>query len=206
MLINIRGTNGSGKTTLAREFIAPNAETLTLFEYTDDKGRLKPVKGTLSEIDGKRYMVIGSYERPQGGLDGISTFALQMDAIRAATNVGTYAKDYGVNHVIFEGIMCATTFGAWGNFMLGARDMGLQPMVAYLSTPLNVCLERIKERQKRAGKEREIKTDLVQNKIKMIDSTRRKFEALGIPVCVLGCDFPLVELKQAALNFYGEHL
>jgi thymidylate kinase len=60
--------------------------------------------------------------------------------------------------------------------------------VAYLDTPLELCLERIRGRQEAAGKVREIKIDLVKDKIKAINATRAKMQAAGIATVLLRHD------------------
>lgn len=183
MIINIRGTNGSGKTTLARRFILDNAQTVLLVSYpwpsTKEPDRLKDVTGQLSEIPGLGTVcVVGSYAQAQGGLDTIPSFAIQFAAIKAAADIA--------DHVICEGILASTVAGSWVEFFADAMVLADQQVaVCYLDPPLEVCLQRIRERQERAGKVREIKANLVEAKIKAINATNRRFRERGIPTYLL---------------------
>ena len=175
MIINIRGTNGSGKTTLARKFITDDARKVVLtkaaWPSAKDPDRLKDIVGMLSEVPGLGTVcVVGSYDQAQGGLDTIPNFALQFEAITEAQSLA--------DHVICEGILASTVAGSWLDFFLD-RAKTDEVAVCYLDTPMDVCLARIRERQQRAGKERDIKVELVADKIRAIAATKKRFDKDG---------------------------
>lgn len=199
MIINIRGTNGSGKTALARKFIADNAEEVTLEKYERGRGKVKLITGMLSTIKGKSFIVVGDYTRPQGGLDRIPTFQLQQQAILNAISRNP-------DNVIFEGILCSTVFGAWAPFMKDLKGKGLSPLIGYLDTPLDICIQRIYERQQMANRVRQINTQQVADKIRNTSVTRGKFESIGVPTCVLGYEDPLKCLLDGAKERYGKDI
>lgn len=186
MIINIRGTNGSGKTTLARAFQTPLAQTVNLVEYASptkrNPDRKKWVTGELSEFaDLGKVICVGSYSQVQGGLDTVGSFEAQQAAVQAAA----YMK--GVDHVICEGILASTVAGSWLTFFkeMNGRWKGLSEGqcrvgVVYLQTPVETCLERITQRQERAGKVRPIKVDQVKDKVRAIQATRIKFQSAGV--------------------------
>lgn len=203
MIINIRGTNGSGKTTLARQLLGPDPLPVDLIPYEaptkKDPNRVLHVEGY-----GKpgEFLAIGSYKQGCGGMDTVPSFDLQQ---RAVLKAARWQDQYGVGlageapkHVICEGVLASTVAGSWLEFFKTADLGGHEVLVAYLDTPLEVCLERIKARQKASGRaEREIKTDLVADKIKAINATRAKFEAAGIRTVSLGWEAPYDDLREA---------
>lgn len=180
MLINIRGTNGSGKTTLARSFQEGGSIVhLTSYQKQLKHGfKNKEVTGVVNTIPViGRVICVGSYAQAQGGLDTIPSFDLQMEAVRMALGKA--------EHVICEGILASTVAGSWLKFFRELADRGTHTLVGYLDTPVEVCLERIRGRQERAGKVRDIKEELVRDKVKAIEATRDKFTRAGIDTVTL---------------------
>lgn len=188
MILNIRGTNGSGKTTLARAFIKPDTEVV-LTEYTHQlKASVisRPIYGYRS--DG--VCVIGSYRTACGGLDTIKTFELSRRVIRTALELGD-------SHVIAEGVLASTVFGSWAAFARQMDEAGYPFVFAYLQTPVEVCLERI--RMRNGGKA--IDEKLVRDKVRAVAATREKAMAAGLQVY----DLPLGgELEAAHAILRGE--
>nr|QIG67110.1 P-loop NTPase domain-containing protein [Rhizobium phage RHph_TM26] len=195
MIINIRGTNGSGKTTLARTFQDhPSARVVNLVDYPAptkrDPAAIKFVTGVVTDLPGVGSVCcVGSYSQAQGGLDTVPNFELQRMAIAHAAAI--------CDHVICEGVLASTVAGSWLEFFVRTQMAGLKVAVCYLDTPLDVCLARIKERQERAGKVRDIKEDLVADKVKAIDATRAKFDAAGISTYTL---FSREDMCEAQLH------
>lgn len=192
MIINIRGTNGSGKTHLARQLIGETAAPINLVKYPSptkkDPNREAFVEGWGTPGG---FLAVGSYKQGCGGMDTIPSFAIQQDAVVAALERGCAAE-----HIICEGVLASTVAGSWLEFFTGPRVHFEQVLIAYLDTPLELCLERITARQIAAkGEAREIKTDLVRDKIKAINATRAKFDAAGIDTVTLRHDLALSDLK-----------
>ena len=191
MIINIRGTNGSGKTTLARALITPQAQPVDLVWYDNptkrDPGRRSSVEGWGTSGG---YLAVGKYSTGCGGMDTIKTFDLQQQAVMAATRLPGSPR-----HVICEGVLASTVAGSWLEFFKQQEAQGHRVLVAYLDTPLELCLERIRERQRATDRgEREIKEDLVADKIKSIKATRSKMEFAGIPTVLLRHDQAVEDL------------
>lgn len=203
MIINIRGTNGSGKTTLARSFQSSDAHVEEVLRRSvlsptkKDPNRMVDVVVTavVSHVSGVvgEVACIGSYAQAQGGLDTVGSFELQQEAVMAA------AKRWP--HVVCEGVLASTVFGSWATtFGELARD-GHDVLVAYLDTPVEVCLSRIRERQERAGKVREIKEDQVRDKVRAILATRDKFaKQAGVTVV----DLPHRSAWEALIKVMAE--
>ena len=71
-------------------------------------------------------------------------------------------------------------------------------LIAYLDTPVELCLERITARQIAArGEAREIKADQVAAKVKAIAATRARFDAAGIRTVLLRHDHAKADLMEA---------
>ena len=196
MIINIRGTNGSGKTHLVRDLLGEDPFfPVDLAQYPSptkkNPDRVKWVEGW-GHPGG--FLAIGSYERGCGGMDTIPNFALQQNAIWRAHTWEGMAGD-PPKHVLCEGVLCSTVFGSWYDFF-NQFDRS-EVLIAYLDTPLELCLKRIRERQKASGRaEREINTDLVANKMRTIQSTRKKFGRAGFQTVTLNHNHAATNLRE----------
>lgn len=185
LVFNIRGTNGAGKTTLARKFLPPNLQggpfggpvDLNWYDAPTLKepDRRKRVEGYGFYVDGRPLVVVGPYKTATGGLDNVPSFAIQQGAI-------IYALDFlRTPFVIAEGVLASTVYGSWGEFAntLKQSEPSHDFAFCYLQTPLDVCFDRIRQRQEASGKVKEIKRELVADKFKAIAATRAKALAEG---------------------------
>jgi predicted ABC-type ATPase len=183
---NIRGTNGSGKSTLARAFLPPNPRgdaeggPVDLAWYAAptkrDPVRRKRSEGTVRKFDGIGLVgLIGRYDTACGGMDALPSFDVQQRSIAEMLSSPTLHAD----HVLAEGILASTVYGSWADFARACRENEHRFAFVYMHTPLDVCLRRIKARQAAAGREREIKEDLVRDKFAAIMRTRDKAVADG---------------------------
>lgn len=178
--IQIRGTNGSGKSTLARALMAGSdgkvgTISIPVLRYTTEKGRERIVPATL----GWRCAILGDYSTMAGGLDKVPTFALQQEAVAAALEQ--------FNVVVAEGVLASTVYGSWATFAHALHDGGHRTIWAYLQTPIETCLARI--RQRNGGKP--IKEEQVRDKVRAIAATRRKVRVednIATPLLPLGAE------------------
>lgn len=196
-IYNIRGPNGSGKSTLARSLIngdpaappnRPEVESPTMVDLhwyhsptKRDPKRRKPVEGYVCRYPGLEAIVVGSYRTACGGLDTTPNFATAFSSIEAAVNIlHDLSPPSSHRAVVCEGVISSTVWGSWGEFADNYKDTNhAQFAFVYLLPPLEVCLERIRERQRAAGGERPIKEDLVADKLKAVAATREKALAAG---------------------------
>lgn len=132
-VFDIRGTHGSGKTTVAREF-TEGATPLHARPLTHP-GKKTTLGYKIHELN---LIVVGKYDTPCGGCDGIKT----QDEIKA--RVDLFLK-HGHN-VLLEGILVAHTYGPWEEFARG-KDWNF----VILDTPLEVCIERVNARRMARG-------------------------------------------------------
>ena len=202
MIINIRGTNGSGKTHLARQLIGENATPVDLVTYPSptkrDPNRVKHVEGWGVP---NNFLAVGSYRQGCGGMDTIPSFDLQQQAVRVAEEWRKGGKPMagdGPEYVVCEGVLASTVAGSWLEFFSNMKIGGTDILIAYLDTPLELCLERIRQRQIAAkGEAREIKVDQVAAKVKAINATMRRFESTGIRCVTLRHGSALGDLTEA---------
>lgn len=166
MIINIRGTNGSGKSTVATGFLGrfPRRERYGCF------GTRYP---QAYEVDcglDKYLYVIGPYVSPTGGADVVVGHGFD----RLIELVAQYAQ---VGHVLFEGMAISNSFGSIGEWLLKHKH---ESIVAFMDTPLRLCLEALSKRQ--AASSRPGNSAHVAEKYKQILRVRDRMSQAGIRV------------------------
>ena len=156
-----------------------------------DPARTRAVEGYCSprfaaDLD---ILTVGSYRTACGGMDGIPNFQTAFNAITGAIDVHRHYKKAATEQaIIAEGVLASTVWGSWAEYAAMVCDLGFQFAFCYLDTPLEVCLERIAKRQEASGKVRDIKTELVADKVKAIAATREKALQAGALVYDLPWD------------------
>lgn len=176
-IINIRGTNGAGKTKMAEAFLGRNADgslkgediILTSFEKQNKVSRVtKHVLGRWSAEE--RTMLVGKYGHANcGGCDTIPTQDLICEAVRRACH---YAD---CRVVVFEGSLVSTIFDRYRQLDLEMfKEGGWRFVWAYLQTPTETCIERVKARTGDGAK-----TSTIADKARAVAATRTKAHAAG---------------------------
>jgi thymidylate kinase len=140
IILRVAGTFGSGKTTAVREFLtAYPCETLM---------RGKKIAGYRVDLNEAGItvplFVIGKYDNTCGGTDAISTQAEIAERIMKAHPFG---------HVLYEGALVSAS-GVAGQVTQTIRGTGCD-VYAFLDTPLDLCITRVKGRRLAAGNEKE---------------------------------------------------
>src|SRR5579883_353659 len=136
MIVNVRGTNGSGKSQVIRNLIGG--------------GKRAPFYGLLGyrqpeayRLDGlgldQSLFVLGPYQTNTGGCDCVHPY----DLITSLLN-----KYEPAGHVIFEGSLISDNYGRIGEWL---TKRGRESIVAFLDTPLELCLQRLRARTEGAG-------------------------------------------------------
>jgi predicted ABC-type ATPase len=204
MIINTRGTSGSGKSTVVRRLLDHNKhkqvwsngteEVLVSVPTADEPAELVPAfSDKVYDLKRKKYellgyqltlpgnhqrtllgnhvlRIVGKYETPCGGCDGIKTQDLVEGRVRQ-----WHAAGY---NVLFEGLLISDIYTRWAQL---AKDVGLSNMVfAFLDTPLDVCIERVKGRRTARGNDKPLNETGTRQKW---DNARRvyaKFDNAGI--------------------------
>jgi hypothetical protein len=130
LVVNIRATNGGGKTTIMRKLI----ENFEGQPILTDAGK---IEGYLLNT-GTR--IVGRYETPTGGCDGIKT----QDEICAL--VRKYAA---LGNVVFEGLLVS---GLFSRYSALADSMPSDKFIfAFLDTPLEKCIAQTLGRREAKG-------------------------------------------------------
>lgn len=147
VLLYLKGSNGSGKSTV------PSA----LAKYDPDA--FYAVAGNrklLTVFPNFNAAACGKYDNSNSkGCDALKDTEEMIEALKLA------AEHFPHYDLIFEGIIPATIEGPWVPRLLEHRGPRRQLALGYITTPLEVCIERIKGRNA-PGKE--FKEDLVVGK------------------------------------------
>jgi hypothetical protein len=135
-MVKLHGTCGSGKTTIARQFFkaARNVRPIKsvhnskrIEAYCLDMGWEKPL------------WVLGSYESVCGGLD-------TCDADTCVDLVSRYGSKG--DNVFYESMIASGFYGRMGKV---SEQWGPHHIFAFLTTPIEVCIERTEQRRRDRG-------------------------------------------------------
>lgn len=163
MIVNIRGTNGSGKSTVVKTFLARRP-------YVEVFGVLGPRRPEAYKIrlTGKWLYVIGSYQTNTGGVDAMPLSSTELVAL-----LEKYRK---LGHVMFEGVVISTYYGAVGEWLEAHKE---EALVVFLDTSEEVCLQSVRARTLNS------RTKNIASKIKSIENVRERMIGVGIPTKLL---------------------
>ncbi len=181
IVINIRGNSGSGKTHLTREFMKKFKINEPM--WFGDADKTKRAHAMVDDIRGK-FCVIGSYDNACGGCDTIKTQAEVVNRVHLATLLGFKV-------IWLEGLIMSTIYGTVGDYSEQFKDRWV---FAYLTTPLDVCLERIYKRREQAGQIKPFNELNTRNRVASIESSRMKCLDRGRRVVDLDWCKPLPQL------------
>ncbi len=140
IILRIAGTFGSGKTTAVRTF-------LNSYPCQTIMGA-KKILGYCLDLNeaGVRapVYVVGKYDNTCGGTDAISTQAEIAEKV---------IKAHALGHVIYEGALVSSS-GLSGQVTQAVHGTGCD-VYAFLDTPQELCIERVKARRLAAGNTKE---------------------------------------------------
>lgn len=167
MIIKIHGTSGSGKTTAVRELM-DLANSVMPIRYGAQKAeayRLDAGVGTLPTY------VLGSYGNTCGGVDTIPSTAELINRVD---------KYHRQGHLVFEGLLISTYHGVLGAYLDNMADV--TKVWAFMDTPIDECVERVRQRRLAAGNTRPFSEANTRNRVKPIQALRSKLIARGSTV------------------------
>jgi hypothetical protein len=167
MIINIRGTSGSGKTHTVRKFMEYCGLETRL--YMEDK-----VIAHMVHFDLMPVYFIGSYVNVCGGCDSIPTQDMACSLVRHFSQFG---------HVIFEGLLMSHLYARYAALYLELTEFGNPFIFAYMDTPLDLCIDRVKQRRLEKGNLKEFNPQNTISHYESTWSTETKFQAVGIATC-----------------------
>lgn len=172
MIINLRGTSGAGKSHIVREVMSHFAVKMP--EYID--GRKRPLlyrlyPGESVEVETPRAVVLGHYETPCGGCDTISvpkSLDFIYDLVRREDSAGF--------HVLYEGLIVESDVRR----LAECHHEGRKVLVLALNTPVEVCLESVKQRRGERGDARELDPTNTVNRMPQIQKRMRRLREQGV--------------------------
>ena len=140
IILRVAGTFGSGKTTAVRQFLVSYpCETLM------SGGKIAGYRLDLNEAAVRAPLfIVGKYDNVCGGTDAIKTQAEIAEKILKAHPLG---------HVLYEGALVSAS-GLAGQVTQAIHGTGCD-VYAFLDTPQDVCIERVKGRRQAAGNDKE---------------------------------------------------
>lgn len=168
MIVSLRGTHSSGKTTVVKNLLAAS------------KIKPKPIYGVLGPRLPEAYQlqipkkskplfVIGPYIGvPTSGADVVTTGGFDV-------LISLIDKYHKKGHVLYEGILVSSNYGSVGEYLFSQKK---DVVVAFLDTPLEVCLEGLKTRQLTAVSKGKDDTHLREH-FKRIFRVRDRMEGFG---------------------------
>lgn len=160
-VIKLHGCSGAGKTTAVRTLLEHPKLTLV-----GPKGKPEAYRVQVPGVDGNTY-ILGSYENTCGGMDTVGS------ALEVMELIDKYAK---MGHVVFEGLLQSTYYGAMG---IHSQGYGYRYIYAFLDTPIDVCLERVEIRRAAANNTRKFDPQLTRDKWNTIRRLQAKLTAEG---------------------------
>jgi hypothetical protein len=171
MLLKIHGTSGAGKTTIVRDLMEVATQILPMGPVKRPEAYRLTVPGVARPV-----YVLGPYENTCGGMDGVSSVNDQIDLIHHYADLG---------HVIYEGLLLSTYYGSLG---AAVERYGKEHVWAFLDTPIEVCIERVKARRIAAGNDKPLNERNTRERMKPIMSLKARVERRGERVVVLKHD------------------
>jgi hypothetical protein len=156
MILKIHGTSGSGKSTIAFHFL----KTYPTIALTNAVGKIEAYQ---VDVPGwkKPLYILGRYTTQCGGCD----------TLKADDQIELLHKYADMGHVLYEGLLASEYYGKLGE---ASAEYGNDHIFAFLDTPIDLCIERIKARRLAAGNEKPLNEDNTRGRIKKIDALKRK--------------------------------
>lgn len=166
MLVNVRGCNGSGKSTIPMSMLDDPDMYVVEKLY---KGKPRKV---FTVFPNYGWVVLGSYHNKCGGLDGYVDTAMILKAAWLAV------KKFPEYNILMEGVIPSTVYSTYEKLFteINKKYPDLMIVVLSLLPPLEVCLERIQQRN--GGKN--IKEEQVASKWNTVAKNAEKFAQAGI--------------------------
>ncbi len=165
MIVKLHGTSGSGKSTVARFLL--NQGPVTLLPELNRRPEGYMVE--IAKLDKPLY-VLGPYIATCGGLDSIPN---------VDDHIMLLDKYVDQGHVFYEGLLQSEYYGRIGKI---TERWGDDHIFAFLDTPLDLCLERVRRRREDRGNTKPLDPTNTSLRIKKIQTLKNKLEhGLGIP-------------------------
>ena len=190
IIIAIKGTNGSGKSSVVRSLIAYLGKAATLrFNQRESGYRCRYGDGAL--------FVLGKYKTACGGLD--SSFSYKGAADDVMLCLDTLAAK---GHVVCEGLIAVSNYGfaRVTRFVDEQKAKGNHVIFARLDTPVELCVQRVRERRRLAGNPKPFNPEHLLEKHEALLCIQEKLGQAGCDARILPHEEPL----QTLLRWFEE--
>lgn len=168
MIVNIRGCNGAGKSTIpiSMKKLDPACEVIKLGVGKNGK----PCNPGITVFHDLQWVAIGVYNDKSGGAETCGT---NQDIRQTIEYALEHYPDYDI---VLESVIISTIKSTYAAQFKELEERGHQVLVMTFLPPLEVCLDRIQQRN--GGKP--IKEDLVADKYKRVSSGIKYFKDAGL--------------------------
>lgn len=134
IIVNIRGTGGSGKSTVPLQMYASDESKYLI--VPEDKSY------ALTVFPKYRFIAIGKYHNKTGGMDGLKTTEMVERSLEEAKKL---SRELGYD-ILMEGLLASGLQSRYLAMFQKASSDGFKPIVLVYTTPPDVCVKRIMER------------------------------------------------------------
>ena len=155
-IYDIRGTNGSGKSTLVREILRKWKNVFIQNEEIP-----------YHYVYGLNLCIMGGYAGKGSGVDNVKGSDRLQKFMWSKLEEG--------HNVLLEGVIVSHIFGRWNEMAHSVKAEGYDYKFYYMDVPIEVAIERVKDRREAAGKDREYNP---QNTIRFQEATLRTIDKL----------------------------
>lgn len=165
VIVNIRGCNGAGKSTIPMCMMDDKKMFVQSYDWEGKQ------KNMLTVFPSYGWVALGTYFNKTGGCDTLSTKSMTEYALIRAL------EDYPEYDIILEGIILSTVFSTYGELFKDLEEeFDRTAVIVTLTTPLEVCIERIYKRNGGKG----FNEKLVRDKRDMVMRSHEKYKAIGL--------------------------
>lgn len=183
VILRVAGTFGSGKTTAIRHFFTyPNQTLMSGSRIAGYRVEPPTVQQPL--------FIIGKYDNVCGGTDAIKTQAEIADKILRAHPHG---------HVLYEGALVSAS-GLGGAVTQAVHPTGCD-VYAFLNTPLDLCIDRVKQRRLDAGNDKPFNPKNLIDKFESVVNCYKNLRTAGYDVRLIDHTNPHPELLNIIEEF-----
>lgn len=181
IVVNIRGTSGSGKSYIIHQLLLLEGWN----EWKDNSGKVLGYYNVRNN-----WAIVGSYRTTCGGCDTVKSQDEIEERIQIFLNGGY--------NVIFEGLLTSTISSRWANFSNRISTQA-NTVFYYLDTPIEQCIENIKNRRLQAGNTKPLNENNTRGRVQQIDNTFTNLTKSGC-YCIR---ISSKQLLSDLYNYYG---
>ena len=172
MIFDLRGSSGAGKSYVGHALLeryGRDDEIILEPGNPFNKNKKKPKVGGYRLPGG--LVVLGRYESTCGGLE------IGLTGVQTGEYIEQAARLY--DHVFVEGLFLSLVYGRYLELQQKLIDEGYEYVTGFLNTPMDVCHERVLERN--GGKKINVDATIIKNWTRIHKNIRPAFLEAGLP-------------------------